>query len=165
MAIFDFLKPKWTARKMTEDDRQRQFWLLRCCTSCAPHLSALHRVSVLLVAVALSQAAYGGRSNELAHGVAPPRTSRSSTHVAIKGMEVTLDGKRLEINHSTADQASLITGHDPRSQQDADVYWHSTGIRIHAAADSSTADQPKLVHTAEIWLRQETDPAQTKWRD
>jgi Immunity protein 72 len=33
MAIFDFLKPKWSAGKMTEDDRQREFWLTKSWTS------------------------------------------------------------------------------------------------------------------------------------
>lgn len=33
MAFFDFLKPKWSAGKMTEDDRRREFWLLKRSTS------------------------------------------------------------------------------------------------------------------------------------
>lgn len=33
MALFDFLKPKWSPGKMTEDDRARQFWLLKRKTS------------------------------------------------------------------------------------------------------------------------------------
>lgn len=33
MALFDFLKPKWTANKMTEEDRARQFWLAQRRTS------------------------------------------------------------------------------------------------------------------------------------
>jgi hypothetical protein len=33
MALFDFLKPKWTAGKMTDEDRARQFWLARRRTS------------------------------------------------------------------------------------------------------------------------------------
>lgn len=33
MALFDFLKPKWSAGKMTEDDRARRFWILKAFTS------------------------------------------------------------------------------------------------------------------------------------
>ena len=33
MALFDFLKPKWSAAKMSDDDRARQFWLLKRSTS------------------------------------------------------------------------------------------------------------------------------------
>ena len=33
MALFDFLKPKWSAAKMTDEDRARQFWLLQQRTS------------------------------------------------------------------------------------------------------------------------------------
>lgn len=33
MALFDFLKAKWSASKMTEEDRARQFWLLKRKTS------------------------------------------------------------------------------------------------------------------------------------
>lgn len=33
MALFDFLKPKWSAVKMSNDDRARQFWLVRRRTS------------------------------------------------------------------------------------------------------------------------------------
>lgn len=33
MALFDFLKPKWTASAMADDDRARQLWLLRRRTS------------------------------------------------------------------------------------------------------------------------------------
>jgi Immunity protein 72 len=33
MALFDFLKPKWTAVKMTDEDRARQFWLCKRRTS------------------------------------------------------------------------------------------------------------------------------------
>jgi hypothetical protein len=33
MALFDFLKPKWSAVKMTDDDRARQFWLCKRRTS------------------------------------------------------------------------------------------------------------------------------------
>ena len=33
MAFLDFLKPRWSARKMTEDDRARRFWLLKATTS------------------------------------------------------------------------------------------------------------------------------------
>ena len=33
MALFDFLRPRWSAGKMTEDDRARRFWLLRAFTS------------------------------------------------------------------------------------------------------------------------------------
>ncbi len=33
MALFDFLKPKWSAVKMTEEDRARQFWLCKRRTS------------------------------------------------------------------------------------------------------------------------------------
>lgn len=33
MAMFDFLKAKWSANKMTDDDRARQFWLLKRKTS------------------------------------------------------------------------------------------------------------------------------------
>jgi len=33
MAFFDFLKPKWSAVKMSDDDRARQFWILKRGTS------------------------------------------------------------------------------------------------------------------------------------
>ena len=33
MSIFDFLKPKWSAGQMTEDDRARRFWVLKSITS------------------------------------------------------------------------------------------------------------------------------------
>ena len=33
MALFDFLKPRWSAGKMTEDDRARRFWILKAFTS------------------------------------------------------------------------------------------------------------------------------------
>jgi Immunity protein 72 len=33
MAFFDFLKPKWSAGKMTEEDRQRRFWVIKSITS------------------------------------------------------------------------------------------------------------------------------------
>jgi hypothetical protein len=33
MSLFDFLKPKWTAVNMGDDDRARQFWLLKRRTS------------------------------------------------------------------------------------------------------------------------------------
>ena len=33
MALFDFLKPKWSAGKMTKEDRERQFWLAQRRTS------------------------------------------------------------------------------------------------------------------------------------
>jgi hypothetical protein len=33
MALFDFLKPKWSAGKMTDDDRRRQFWSYKKATS------------------------------------------------------------------------------------------------------------------------------------
>lgn len=33
MSMFDFLKPKWSAVKMTEEDRARQFWLRKRRTS------------------------------------------------------------------------------------------------------------------------------------
>jgi hypothetical protein len=33
MALFDFLKSRWSAGKMTEDDRARRFWVLRAFTS------------------------------------------------------------------------------------------------------------------------------------
>jgi Immunity protein 72 len=33
MAFFDFLKPKWSAGKMSEEDRQREFWLTKRWTS------------------------------------------------------------------------------------------------------------------------------------
>jgi hypothetical protein len=33
MALFDFLKPNWSARKMTEDDRARRLWVLKAFTS------------------------------------------------------------------------------------------------------------------------------------
>ena len=33
MAMFDFLKPKWSAGRMTPEDRARQFWLLQRQTS------------------------------------------------------------------------------------------------------------------------------------
>ena len=33
MSIFDFLKPKWSAGQMTEDDRARRFWVLKAITS------------------------------------------------------------------------------------------------------------------------------------
>lgn len=33
MALFDFLKPKWSAVKMGDDDRARQFWLIERRTS------------------------------------------------------------------------------------------------------------------------------------
>ncbi|MDE2078521.1 MAG: hypothetical protein KGI91_15860 [Burkholderiales bacterium] len=33
MALFDFMKPKWSAVKMTDEDRARQFWLARRRTS------------------------------------------------------------------------------------------------------------------------------------
>lgn len=33
MAMFDFLKPKWSASKLTDDDCRRQFWVLKRSTS------------------------------------------------------------------------------------------------------------------------------------
>lgn len=33
MSIFDFLKPKWSAGQMTEEDRARRFWVLKAITS------------------------------------------------------------------------------------------------------------------------------------
>ena len=48
MALLDFLKPKWSAGKMTEDDRARRFWVLRAFTSCTAWQRCRDRYAVFV---------------------------------------------------------------------------------------------------------------------
>lgn len=48
MALFDFLKPKWTAERMTDDDRRRLFWSLKRSTSYSAWLRCRQRYSVFV---------------------------------------------------------------------------------------------------------------------
>jgi hypothetical protein len=82
--------------------------------------------------------------------------------IFIKKTDVVLDGKPIKLDETRAEEIAALTGHDTYSQASADAYWNKKGVRIHATKNSDKPGHPILVHTVEVWFRQDIDSSVRK---
>jgi hypothetical protein len=82
--------------------------------------------------------------------------------ILIKKTDVVLNGKRIKLDETRSEEIAALTGHDKYSQASADAYWNTEGVRIHATKNSDKPGHPILVHTVEVWFRQDLDSSVRK---
>jgi hypothetical protein len=110
-----------------------------------------------LVSVCLALPLPGCGKEPTRPGAGRGSSSRYGPQVIIKGQDVYLDGKLIQLQKTTAAEVKALTGFDPSDQSSADAYWNATGIIIFASTQDHLPGQPKLVHSFRVWFQQDDD--------
>lgn len=113
---------------------------------------------LLTLSLFLSSSLLGCHAQKIEYAQDPEGVNRSARpQVIIKKEDIYLDGHLIRMQSTTAEQARALTGKDPSNQAEIAALFDAAGLRILAGVDDQKAGHPNLVHSVQIWVRQEND--------
>lgn len=123
-----------------------------------PYGQGLAARRLLALSLFLSSSLFGCHAQKLEYAQDPEGVIRSAKpQIIVKKDDVYFDGHLIRLRSTTAEQAQALTGKDPSDPIENAAFFDATGLRIDAVVDEPKANRPKLVHSVQIWLRQEDD--------
>jgi hypothetical protein len=113
---------------------------------------------LLALSLVLSSSLCGCHAREPEYARDPEGVSRSAKpQVVIKKEDVYIDGHLIRMRSTTAEEAKALTGKDQSDPIDNAAFFNATGLRIDAGVDDQIPGRPKLVHSFQVWVRQDND--------
>lgn len=124
---------------------------------------------LLALCLVLSSSLFGCLAQKPEYAADPEGVNRyAKPQIIVKKEDVYLDGHLIRMRSTTAEQVQALTGKDPSNQTDIAAFFNAAGLRVHAGVDDQQAGHPNLVHSVQIWIRQDDDssirlPCNSEW--